>query len=281
MKKTLFIYFGFILTVFSQDDLLDLIEDTDFSPIPVTATFKSTRIVNSQSIELVSPDVLEFMIQHRFGSMKNGLYDLFGMDGAAIRFDLQYGINKHISVGAGRSSLKKNYDLFSKIKMMNQTNLFPISIAFFWKVEIETLKRNNDVFDKMVNRLSYDSQILIARKFNHRLSAQIMPTLIHHNLVKTYEDSHDLISVGIGGRFKVSNRISINADTFFPMGERGESFVQSWGLGFDIQTGGHVFQLMVTNVQGAYESAYIENASGTIDEMNIYLGFNITRAFTL
>ena len=161
MKKTLFIYFGFILTVFSQDDLLDLIEDTDFSPIPVTATFKSTRIVNSQSIELVSPDVLEFMIQHRFGSMKNGLYDLFGMDGAAIRFDLQYGINKHISVGAGRSSLKKNYDLFSKIKMMNQTNLFPISIAFFWKVEIETLKRNNDVFDKMVNRLSYDSQILI------------------------------------------------------------------------------------------------------------------------
>ena len=281
MNKYFFIYFGLIFSVFAQDDLLDLINEEPASLLPVTATFKATRIVNSQSIELARPKTLEFMIQHRFGSMKNGLYDLFGMDGAAMRFDLKYGINRRISVGAGRSSLNKNYDVFSKIKVLNQTNVFPIAMALFTKIEIETLKRENDISDKLVNRLTYDTQLLIARKLSENVSFQFMPTWIHHNLVKTFDDDHDLFSMGVGGRLKFTKQISINADRFFPLGDRDTDFTQSWGVGFDIQTGGHVFQIMVTNVQGSYESAYIENASGTIDEMNIYLGFNITRVFSL
>jgi hypothetical protein len=267
--------------VFAQDDLLDLINEEPASLLPVTATFKATRIVNSQSIELARPKTLEFMIQHRFGSMKNGLYDLFGMDQSAMRFDLKYGINDRISAGAGRSSLNKNFDIFSKIKLMKQSNISPVSVALFAKTEIETLKRENEFSDKLVNRLTYDSQLLIARKFNENLSLQFMPTWIHHNLVKTHEDDHDLYSLGAGGRMKITKYVSLNADTFFPLGERDDDFTQSWGLGFDIQTGGHVFQIMVTNVQGSYESAYIENASGSIDGMNIYLGFNITRVFSL
>jgi hypothetical protein len=281
MNKYFFIYFGLIFSVFAQDDLLDLINEEPASLLPVTATFKATRIVNSQSIELARPKTLEFMIQHRFGSMKNGFYDLFGMDGAAMRFDLKYGINRRISVGAGRSSLNKNYDVFSKIKVLNQTNVFPIAMALFTKIEIETLKRENDISDKLVNRLTYDTQLLIARKLSENVSFQFMPTWIHHNLVKTFDDDHDLFSMGVGGRLKFTKQISINADRFFPLGDRDTDFTQSWGVGFDIQTGGHVFQIMVTNVQGSYESAYIENASGTIDEMNIYLGFNITRVFSL
>ena len=269
------------MSLMAQNDLLDLINEEPAAPVHVTATFKATRIVNSQSIELARPKTLEFMILHRFGSMKNGVYDLFGMDEAAIRFDLKYGINDRISTGAGRSSLKKNYDIFSKIKLMNQSNVFPFSIALFTDIEIETLKRENKFSDKLVNRLTYDSQLLIARKFNQNLSFQIMPTWVHHNLVKKHEDAHDLYSMGVGGRMKVTKRVSLNADTFFPLGERDDDFTQSWGLGFDIQTGGHVFQIMVTNVQGSYESAYIENASGSIDGMNIYLGFNITRVFSL
>jgi hypothetical protein len=281
MTLYLIIYFGFIFSLFAQGDLLDQIDNIPEQTIPVTATFKATRIVNSQSIELARPKTLEFMIQHRFGSMKNGFYDLFGMDGAAMRFDLKYGINRRISVGAGRSSLNKNYDVFSKIKVLNQTNVFPIAMALFTKIEIETLKRENDISDKLVNRLTYDTQLLIARKLSENVSFQFMPTWIHHNLVKTFDDDHDLFSMGVGGRLKFTKQISINADRFFPLGDRDTDFTQSWGVGFDIQTGGHVFQIMVTNVQGSYESAYIENASGTIDEMNIYLGFNITRVFSL
>ena len=281
MNKYFIFYFGIIFSLIAQDDLLDLINEDPASPLPVTATFKATRIVNSQSIELARPKTLEFMIQHRFGSMKNGLYDLFGMDQSAMRFDLKYGINDRISAGAGRSSLNKNYDIFSKIKLMKQSNISPVSVALFAKTEIETLKRENEFSDKLVNRLTYDSQLLIARKFNENLSLQFMPTWIHHNLVKTHEDDHDLYSLGAGGRMKITKYVSLNADTFFPLGERDDDFTQSWGVGCDIQTGGHVFQIMVTNVQGSYESAYIENASGSIDGMNIHLGFNITRVFSL
>ncbi len=281
MKRFLLIYFGLIFSIIAQNDLLNQLDDENTNIIPVIATFKGTRIVNAQSVELVKPKILEFMIQHRFGSLKNGMYDLFGMDNAAIRFNLEYGINDSVSIGLGRSSLKKTYDIFSKIKLMNQSNVFPFSMVIFAKTEIETLKRENDISGELVNRLTYDSQFLIARKFNHRFSAQVMPTWIHHNLVKTHDDVHNFYSIGVGGRIKVTKRVSLNADTFFPMGERDSTFVQSWGIGCDIETGGHVFQIMVTNVQGAFESAYTEKASGTIDRMDIYLGFNISRVFAI
>ena len=280
MNRFLFVFTGLIISLTAQDDMLELIDDSTVSSVPVQATFKATRIVNSQSIELTRPKILEFMILHRFGSMTNGFYDLFGMDEAAIRFDLKYGINDRISLGVGRSSLNKTYDIFTKLKLLKQTSggsSFPFSLALFSKIEISTIDQNLPMNDQ----LTFDIQVLAARKFNPSISIQVMPTFIHRNLVQTAEESNDLLSFGIGGRVKVTRRVSINADTFFPLGERDESFKQSWGLGCDIETGGHVFQLMITNVQGSFESEYIENATGTFDELNLFLGFNITRVFSL
>tara|TARA_B100000929_G_scaffold288592_1_gene277379 strand:- start:2211 stop:3053 length:843 start_codon:yes stop_codon:yes gene_type:complete len=280
MNRFLFVFTGLIISLTAQDDMLELIDDGTINPVPVQATFKATRIVNSQSIELTRPKTLEFMILHRFGSMNNGFYDLFGMDEAAIRFDLKYGINDRISLGAGRSSLNKTYDIFTKLKLLKQTSggsSFPFSLALFSKMEISTIDQDLSMSDQ----LTFDIQVLAARKFNPSISVQVMPTFIHRNLVQTANESHDLLSFGIGGRVKVTRRVSINTDTFFPLGERNESFKQSWGLGCDIETGGHVFQLMITNVQGSFESNYIENATGTFDELNLFLGFNITRVFSL
>ena len=280
MNRFLFVFTGLIISLTAQDDMLELIDDSTVSSVPVQATFKATRIVNSQSIELTRPKILEFMILHRFGSMTNGFYDLFGMDEAAIRFDLKYGINDRISLGVGRSSLNKTYDIFTKLKLLKQTSggsSFPFSLALFSKIEISTIDQNLPMNDQ----LTFDIQVLAARKFNPSISVQVMPTFIHRNLVQTAEETNDLLSFGIGGRVKVTRRVSINADTFFPLGERDESFKQSWGLGCDIETGGHVFQLMITNVQGSFESEYIENATGTFDELNLFLGFNITRVFSL
>ncbi len=280
MNRFLFVFTSLIISLTAQDDMLELIDDGTINPVPVQATFKATRIVNSQSIELTRPKTLEFMILHRFGSMNNGFYDLFGMDEAAIRFDLKYGINDRISLGAGRSSLNKTYDIFTKLKLLKQTSggsSFPFSLALFSKMEISTIDQDLSMSDQ----LTFDIQVLAARKFNPSISVQVMPTFIHRNLVQTANESHDLLSFGIGGRIKVTRRVSINTDTFFPLGERNESFKQSWGLGCDIETGGHVFQLMITNVQGSFESDYIENATGTFDELNLFLGFNITRVFSL
>ena len=280
MNRFLFVFTGLIISLTAQDDMLELIDDGTVSSVPVQATFKATRIVNSQSIELTRPKILEFMILHRFGSMTNGFYDLFGMDEATIRFDLKYGINNRISLGAGRSSLNKTYDIFTKLKLLKQTSggsSFPFSLALFSKIEIATIDQDLPMNDQ----LTFDIQVLAARKFNPSISVQVMPTFIHRNLVQTAEEPNDLLSFGFGSRVKVTRRVSINADTFFPLGERNESFKQSWGLGCDIETGGHVFQLMITNVQGSFESEYIENATGTFDKLNLFLGFNITRVFSL
>ena len=276
-----FLLFGFSLSIQAQDDLFSMLEPEPAKPKYVMATFKATRIVNSQSIELVRPQTLEFMIQHRFGSMKNGLYDIFGMDEASIRFDLHYGISERISFGVGRSSLGKTYDIFSKIKLVRQSSNFPISIATYFKTEIETKERLSEFSAEIENRLTYDSQLLFARKINRSISLQLMPTWIHHNWVSSIDKQHDLFSIGVGGRIKLTKRVSLNVDTFIPINKRAKSFVRSWGIGCDIETGGHVFQLMLTNVQGAFESIYIENASGEIQGMDLFLGFNITRAFAI
>ena len=264
----------------AQDDLLDLIIEKEPAVYPVYATFKASRIVNAQSIELPRPKTLEFMILHRFGSMSNGFYDLFGTDQAVVRYDLKYGFNDFFSFGIGRSGIKKTYDTFSKIKLIRQKygqRGAPFTLAVFSKAEIQTVIKKMDFTD----RLTFDIQALIARKFSRSLSLQVMPTFIHRNMVEMEGDMHDMFSLGFGGRKKFTKRASFNFDTFFPIGNRADSYRQGWGLGFDIETGGHVFQLMVTNAQGSFESEYIENARGTLEGYNIYLGFNISRVFRL
>ena len=227
------------------------------------------------------------MIQHRFGSIENGFYDLFGMDYAMIRFDFHYGLSDRFSLGIGRSSLDKIYDAFIKAKIIRQSTgpkSFPFSVLLYSDIGIDTKRKSDNdpaIRDKFSNRLLFVNQLIIGRKFNRRLSLEVLPTLIHRNLVPTAQDDHDLVSVGFAGRFKLSNRISINTDFFIPVGDRNDNYQNSLALGIDYETGGHVFQIMIANSQGPYEYTFIENANGDFSSGTLYLGFNISRAFTL
>ena len=209
------------------------------------------------------------------------------MDYDTIRFDFHYGLTERISFGVGRSSLDKIYDIFVKTKLLRQssgTRSFPVSVLLYSDIGIDTKRKSeNDpaVKDEYLNRLLYVNQLIIGRKFNRSLSLEILPTLIHRNLVPTNKDDHDLASVGIAGRYKLSNRISVNADYFIPFGDRSENYQNSFAIGVDYETGGHVFQVMVANSQGPYEYTFIENANGNFSTGTLYLGFNISRAFTL
>ena len=281
------LYIILITPLIGQDDLLDIFEDDSSKPVIVESSFKGTRVVNAQSLELPRPKILQFMIQHRFGSIENGFYDLFGMDYATIRFDFNYGLTERLSFGVGRSSLDKIYDIFVKTKLLRQssgTRSFPVSVLLYSDIGIDTKRKSeNDpaVKDEYLNRLLYVNQLIIGRKFNRSLSLEILPTLIHRNLVPTNQDDHDLVSVGIAGRYKLSNRISVNADYFIPLGDRSENYQNSLAIGVDYETGGHVFQVMIANSQGPYEYTFIENANGDFSTGTLYLGFNISRAFTL
>ena len=162
MTRSIILFISISVSLHSQEDLLGLIDDNP-KTIPVMATFKATRIVNAQSIEMPKPRILEFVILHRFGSMANGAYDLFGMDEAVIRFDLEYGFSDRLSIGIGRSSLNKTYDIFSKLKIVDQRTghrSFPISLVLFTKMEIETIMKDMDMQD----RYTYDVQFLLAKK---------------------------------------------------------------------------------------------------------------------
>ena len=287
MKLFYVILFILISPLLSQDDLLEMLDDDSEKTEFVESAFKGTRVVNAQSLEIPKPKILQFMIQHRFGSIENGFYDLFGMDYATIRFDFHYGLTDRTSFGVGRSSLDKIYDMFLKTKLIRQTSgskSFPFSVLFYSDIGIDT-KRKPEIYpsvkDNFSNRLLYVNQLIIGRKFSRNLSLEILPTLVHRNLVPTNDDDHDQASIGIAGRFKLSNRISINADYFIPIGDRKENYNNSLAVGIDYETGGHVFQVMLANAQGPYEYTFIENASGDFSSGTLYLGFNISRSFTL
>ena len=285
MRLFTLICFITIGSTFSQDELMDLLDDTSQELFPVIATFKATRVVNMQSVELPRQKTLEFMVQHRFGSIKNGFYDLFGLDEAVVHYDLKYGISDKIAFGLGRSSWRKTYDFMLKIKLFNQTQgrgkTIPFSLVVFSNVGVDTYRKVGITQNKISSKMRYLNQFILGRKFNSRFSAQVSPSWVHKNLVSTNLDEHDLFSVGLGGRIKLTNRSSINGDYFFPIGNRPNYYKAGWGLGCDIETGGHVFQLMITNSRGGYEGSYIEDATGSFNNKNIFLGFNITRSFTL
>ena len=242
MKLFYVILFIYISPLLSQDDLLDMLDDDSEKSEFVDSAFKGTRVVNAQSLEIPKPKILQFMIQHRFGSIENGFYDLFGMDYATIRFDFHYGLTDRISFGVGRSSLDKIYDIFLKTKLIRQTSglkSIPFSVLFYSDIGIDT-KRKPEIYpsvkDNFSNRLLYVNQLIIGRKFSRNLSLEILPTLVHRNLVPTNNDDHDQASIGIAGRFKLSNRISINADYFIPIGERNENYKNSLAVGIDYET---------------------------------------------
>ncbi len=252
----------------------------------VEGTFHTNRLINGHSIENTPRGVLDFKISHRFGKINEGLYSLFGLDNASMRIGLDYGITDRLMVGAGRSTFQKQLDAFVKYKILSQTEsdaIMPISMSFMSSVMVNTLKwENPDRKNYFTSRLYYAHQVLVARKLSNNTSLQLMPTLVHYNLVKNSDEPNDLFSLGIGGKQRITRHISVNAEYYYQLPEsRFEGTRNSFSLGFDIETGGHVFQLHITNAQGMTERTFINETFGQWGKGDILFGFNISRVFTL
>jgi hypothetical protein len=271
----------------AQTDLMDLFGDEPETVIYETATFKTTRLVLGQSIENPAPGVLIFLIQHHFGRVNTGAYEFWGLDQATIRIGLEYGINEWLAVGVGRNSYKKTFDGFVKGKILRQSTgakNMPLSLSYFGSTSLNSLKwAEPDRENYFSSRLAFTHQLLIARKFSSGFSFQITPTLVHKNFVPTEEDSNDIFAVGFGGRAKLTNRISFNAEYWYVLPDQivSEPHDNALSIGFDIETGGHVFQLFFTNADPIFESGFITETTGKWDKGDIYFGFNISRVFTI
>ncbi|MBQ4802073.1 hypothetical protein J8L88_04340 [Aquimarina sp. MMG015] len=266
-------------------DLLDILEDeTPQTKNYTTSTFKGTRILNGHSVENRNKGTLEFVISHRFGRVNLGIDELYGLDQSNIRFAFEYGLSDNIMLGVGRSSFDKTYDGFIKYKFLKQSTgkgSFPFTASLFSSIAYRTLKdfdpENEPTFSQ---KLSYVSQILIARKFSPAFSLQITPTYIHRNSVKINDDPHDIFAVGIGSRLKLTKRISINGEYFYTANPlESIDATNSLAFGVDIETGGHVFQIILSNSITMIEKSFITESTDNFFEGDIHLGFNISRAF--
>lgn len=252
-----------------------------------TATFKATRIVNGHSIENVKQGVLDFRIAHRFGSLDGGASSFFGLDGAVTALCFDYGVTDWLMVGLERSTYEKEYEGYAKARILRQTDGkgMPVSLSYFGAVSVEsmpapTLPAGQEWL--FTNRMFYVNQLLIARKFSKSISLQLTPTHIHYNLVPTTAESNNTIALGIGGRVKVSNRVSFNAEYYYRIpGTERAGYHNAVSAGVDIETGGHVFQLILTNCATITERAFIGQTVDDFFKGKIHFGFNISRVFTI
>ncbi len=281
---------------YCQTDLATLLNDSTVKKNDyVTVTFKATRIINGSSVENLGAGILDFRILHRFGQLNQGASNLFGIDDATTKLALDYGITPWLMVGLAHSTYKKMDDGFAKVKLLRQSDEgSPVTVSYQGSISVETdpppTVPTGDTY-YFTNKLSFMNQVLIARKFSNKLSLQLMPTLVHYNLVDSVKYKNDVIAIGVGGRIKVSKRIAITGEYYFVIPGTEEHFINGNGveerchntasIGVDIETGGHVFQLHFTNSTAMTESEFIGRTQDDWTKGEIHFGFNISRVFTI
>lgn len=293
MKNFLVLLFLSVsLTSFSQDDLLSELEDTTTKKEFTSAAFKGSRLVNGHTVETRGKGELEFIFQHRFGLINGGLYEMFGLDQAFVRLGLDYGITDRFSASIGRNSVDKTMDGYLKYKVLRQASgpgASPVTLTALGGMAYKSSpQKKDDPNFAAIDRIAYVGQVLIARKFSPSLSLQLMPTLIHKNAVNKALEQNDVIALGMGGRWKVSRSIALTTE-FYPRLDAPSNPLlvannlprkyDAFGFGIDLETGGHVFQLIITNTNNLTERAFITETSGYIFDRELHFGFNVTRGF--
>ncbi len=302
---------GVSTNLLAQDDLLSLVEEPKAKKSEkVYATFKTLKIGNAQTIETVKKHHLDYRISHRFGNLydnttPNPLNDAaqtgFGFDNAAdIRNSLEYGILDNLSVGIGRSRMNKLVDGTVKYRILTQTTDFkiPVSVCFYGSMGY-THKTTKEIYSGVIkdfntkesHRVSYVSQLIIASKVARFLSVEVLPTYIHRNFIKdaintnnSEKDINGMFSIGIGGRLRVTKRCSVIGDYFYntaPFFTNNPNVFNPLSLGFEMETGGHVFSLFFTNASGLVENNYLTGTTDSWSKAQVKFGFSISRTFAL
>ena len=260
-------------------DLLDQLRDqSGVEPKLVMSTFKGTRIINGQSVETRGKGNLEVIISHRFGRINSGAYNLFGLDDSNVRLGMEYSVTDRFTLGFGRNSFNKIYDGYVKGKVIQQkSNGSPVTITWVSDASLYSLKRP-ELEMTFERRLRFVNQVLIARKINSAISLQLMPSYVHRNLVPTESEPNDLFAMGMAGKVSLSKRVALTGEYYYRFGEDLPGY-NSLGLGIEIETGGHVFQLQFTNSNEMTPSGFIPSTTGDFFDGDIHFGFNVSRSF--
>lgn len=245
-------------------------------------TFSTVRIVNGQSVETTPHGKLLFLISHHFGDINQGFDEFFGLDQSTVRLGFEYGFSSRFAMGIGRSSYNKIVDGFLKYKLFRQTtdNGFPFTLSYYGNIAIDSRKQEVlDIEDIYASRYQSVQQLLIARKFNDKLSLQLSPTFIMRNM--QYEEDN-VWAMGFGSKYKLSYRSALNFEYFylFP-GKTADKYRNAFSIGWSIKAGGHAFQMYISNALGMVEQLFIPRSMGNWSNGQFHFGFNISRAFII
>lgn len=266
----------------SQDTNLWKAIDKDDSTQVHHAAFKGLKIVNFESTKLAAKRDLYLIVSHRFGSVKYGFDDFFGLDNAVTRIQFVYGISDVFNISISRSSYQKVYDLALKHRLKSQAeNGFPVTVVGYIITSFNT-SLDEEVINQVStnNKLSYVLQILVSRKFNENFTLELAPSYLYEGYVFYEPQDQSQYILGLGGRYKLGKRWSINMDYGLHLNRATESpYKNPLSIGVDIETGGHVFQLHFTNAQPMTESGFLSQGTGSWEDGDFYFGFNLTRIF--
>lgn len=282
MKNLFIIFFLLPVLIWGQDDLLTEIDTDSIGNQEANAVFKGLKIVNFESTKLMYKKQFVFMVSHRFGSVENGFDSFFGLDDAVTRLNFIYGLTDGINISASRSSFQKIYETAIKYRILKQKeNGFPFTIVGYHSLLINTaLEKDNLPKLEFKHRVGYTAQILISRKVNTNLSLELAPTFFHDNYVAINDQDNSQYALGLGGRYKLGKRWSLNMDYGWHLNRASDSpFKNPLSIGVDLETGGHVFQMHFTNAQAMNTNGFLGQATGDWGDGNIYFGFNLTRVF--
>ena len=262
----------------AQDDLLG---DMPSEPLitPVNFAFKTTRVVNLQSVETLGEGVFDFKIQHRFGALNTGASNAFGLDLATIRIGGEYGLTPKVTMGLGRSPVEKTVDGYAKIKWVQQMRGGGSPVSVLTVASAAYRNQNYTAEPSTVERLAYVGQVIVGRKFSEKLSVQVVPSVVHYNWVNVAVPNTQF-AFGLGMRHKLTMRSSLNLEWIPVLSDKG-MFYNSFSIGMDVETGGHVFQMGFTNSIGLSENLFLTRNTTQWNNAGIRFGFNMSRVFTL
>ncbi len=282
-KHFLLVFVSFLLSQlsFSQDDLLDEIENDTQQEKFQQPAFKAMKIGNLQSTKIAAKGDLYMYVSHRFGTLKDGISTFFGFDNANTKIQMVYGVCEAIQIGASRESLRKTYATSAKFKLLSQSEKVLFNVVGYLTANINTeLSKDRYPLLKYGDRMSYASQILVSRRINNKISIEVAPTYVRQNLVLEPEQEHNQYLLGMGGRLKLNKRLSFNCDYAYHLNRYKNSIYNNpLTVGIDIETGGHVFQLLFSNAQSTNEPGFMSNAEGNWNKGDVFFGFNIVRVF--
>lgn len=282
------VFTGMLLTLSAQEeeDLLSLLGEEEITTLTL-ATFKANRVVNLHSVENTANGELDIKISHRFGELRGQFYQMFGLDDATVRIGGDYGVTERLMIGVGRSSFEKTYDGFAKYKLLRQSTgkiNMPVSVCVLGTIAVKTEKFQDTTRENFFSsKMYYTGQLIIGRKISNAFSIQLSPTIVHRNLVLTDSEKNDVLALGAAARIKLGKRTSLNGEYIYVLPDQIDParYRNSFSIGFDIETGGHVFQLHFTNSTSMIEKGFITETDGDWSKGGVHFGFNISRVFNI